>query len=154
MSKRFLVTYTSAICINALAPLLLHIILARQQTPTSIARWIRVAVLFDAFSDTVYGFLPLGYLINSFLYYYVAQREVLCPQAKSLGITCSLFRNSAIFHEASECVFGGRTPWAIFIKIKSRVLPLLVCPDQVLDGFEVRRQDGLAYYISCMRLYV
>ena len=141
MSKRFLAMYTSAICINALAPLLLHTILARQQNPTSIAHWIQRAVLFNAFSDIVYGFLPLGYFLTSLVYYYVDQREVLCPRAKSMGVTCQLLRNSAIIRDATECVFGGRTPWAIFIKLKSRVMPLIICPDQVLDAFEVKSRQ-------------
>ena len=55
MSRPFLVVYTGGIFVNALSPLVLHLILARQHHPTSIARWIRKAVLFDAFCDTIYG---------------------------------------------------------------------------------------------------
>ena len=150
--------------------------------------------------------MPLGYLIFSVLHYYHNQKELLCPRAKSVGAACDLLRNSAILQEASECAFGGRSPWAMFIKLKSRVLrkitphtpphklcimlrpilnilitrylmmpnrsnirgevpgpthirspipfpchtghtvypttALLICPDQVLDAFEVRKRKG------------
>ena len=66
--------------------------------------------------------MPLGYLIFSVLHYYHNQKELLCPRAKSVGAACDLLRNSAILQEASECAFGGRSPWAMFIKLKSRVL--------------------------------
>ena len=66
--------------------------------------------------------MPLGYLMFSVLYYYVNQKELLCPKAKSVGAACDLLRNAAILQEASECAFGGRSAWAMFIKLKSRVL--------------------------------
>ena len=131
--------YTAGILINALTPLFLRLALAREHQPVVwIARKIRYALLFDTLFDTFNGFLPLGYVLSSFFYYFFSHRNVLCLSAKSVGIACSTLRNTAIMKEASECAFGGRTTFAIFIKIKSRVVPLVLGPRKVLTAFRLR----------------
>ena len=138
MSRSLIVVYTAAILINALTPLFLRLALAREHQPVGIARCIRYALLFDTLFDTFNGFLPLGYLVSSFFYYFFSHRKYHCLRANSVGITCSLFRNTALMKEASECAFGGRTPFAMFVKIKSRVVPLVLGPRKVLTAFRLR----------------
>ena len=144
-SRTLLVVYTGMICINALSPLLLHCILARQHTPTGIARWVRKALLFDVFFDTLHGFLPLGYLAHRIPSYYVINPAGLCLHATRVGITCDLLRNSAGLQSLSECAFGGRTPWVTFIKLKSRVLPLISGARKVLTAYKLR------YWVAAQR---
>ena len=138
MSRALIVVYTAGILINALSPLFLRLAMARIHQPLGIARCIRYALLFDTLFDTFNGFLPLGYVLSSFFYYYLSPRTALCLRAKSVGMTCSLLRNTALMKEASECAFGGRTTFAIFIKIKSRVVPLILGPKKVLTAFRLR----------------
>ena len=145
MNRTLLVVYTGMLCINALSPLLLHCILARQHTPTGIARWVRNALLFDVFFDTMHGYLPLGYLAYKILADYVINPTDLCLHATRVGITCRLLRNSAGLQSLSECALGGRTPWVTFIKLKSRVLPLIFGARKVLTAYKLR------YWVAAQR---
>ena len=144
-SRTLLVVYTGMICINALSPLLLHCILARQHTPRGIARWVRKSLLFDVFFDTMHGFLPLGYLAYKSLYLLVTHRAEVCLHATRVGISCHLLQNSAGLQGFAKCAFGGRTPWVTFIKLKSRVLPLILGARKVLSAYKLR------YWVAAQR---
>ena len=138
MSRSLIVVYTAGILINALTPLLLRLALAREHQPLGIARVIRYALLFDTLFDTFNGFLPLGYLLSSYFYYFLSPQDVLCSSARNVGVKCKRLRRFVLVKEASECAFGGRTPFAMFVKIKSRVVPLILGPKKVLTAFRLR----------------
>ena len=138
MSRALIAVYTAGILINAVSPLLLRLALAREHQPLGIARWIRYALLFDTLFDTFNGFLPLGYALSSYWYYFITHQGVLCLRAKSAGMPCEFVKLYAVLKESSECAFGGRTPFTMFIKMKSRAVPLIIGPKKVLTAFRLR----------------
>ena len=148
VSRTLLVVYTGGILANALTPLLLHVMLVRQTQPTGIARWVRKALLFDAFFDSVYGALPIISLLLSFVYFYTSDESGVCRRAETMGISCGNARQYVLMEAASACAFGGRTPWATFIKLKSRIIPLILGPRRIVTAFKVQ------HWVAAKRDYI
>ena len=139
MSRSLIAVYTTGIFINALTPMLLGFMLAREHTPKGMARRVRGALLADAFFDSLFGALPIVYLIALFAHYFYIQSDMVCRQATHLGgVSCGKLKTYLLMQEASECALGGRSSWAIFIKFKSRIFPLIMGPRRILTAYSLR----------------
>ena len=93
---------------------------------------------YDALSDAIFSFLPLGYATYGYVYYYFLQPDALRAPAERVGVDPSQLVLYALLTESSEMALGGRTPFAMMVKLKSRVLTLFTGPRKVLTAFEIR----------------
>ena len=131
---------------NSFSPIMMALILRRQDRRAHLARMTSRILLFDACCDLFYAVLPLFDVVAAFLFIFVFSEELdghldqITEHSHILNGLSNIgdIKAYMLLSKASEAFFGGTTYWTILVKIKSRVFPLIFASKRILKAFKIK----------------
>ena len=158
VDRMLLLVYSITLLLNCCSPLLIIYI---QKTHVQKRRkhcglMLRRLMLFDAFIDTLYAAFPIASLLIRYFELYPDPNDddnpgdnelmrAACLVVDIMGVGCGTTKKYLLLNAARQTFFGGNSLWVVFVKVKSRMLPLVLAPWRIVSafklGFGIRRRS-------------